>query len=144
MPEEKKVVTIKLKRERTPEMIIRYKDKKDLFKQFQKNLKRFDFPTDEVYWYDWENVHTRMRTPEDVYIAVKDSGFAKMFVRDPHNRETFPSFSSDDGQEQKQKKEPKRVNARRDHSPLCGRGRSRSEPRHGSHHHAEHSYYPMQ
>ncbi|KAL6730071.1 hypothetical protein Aduo_001067 [Ancylostoma duodenale] len=142
MPEERKTVTIKLKRERTPEMTIRYKDKKDLFEQFQKNLKRFGFPTDEVYWYDWENVHTRMRTSEDVYIAVKDDGFAKMFVRDPHNRETFPSFSSDVEEETNEELAKMSMSKNRSPSPVCGRGRSQSEPRHGSLHNAENSYYP--
>ncbi|EYC00831.1 hypothetical protein Y032_0112g286 [Ancylostoma ceylanicum] len=135
MPEEEKVVTIKFYYEQPPQMTIKYTDKKDLFEQFQKNLKRLDFPTDEVYWYDWENVHTRMRTPEDVYIAVKDNPYAKMFARDPRNRATFSSLSSDEDEEELEKGR-RMVKQSKDDNP-------RSEHRHGSRHHADYSYYCM-
>ncbi|KAL6730070.1 hypothetical protein Aduo_001066 [Ancylostoma duodenale] len=131
MSEDEMVVTIKFYCEEPPQMKIKYTDKKDLFEQFQKNLKRFDFPTDEIYWYDWENVHTRMRTPEDVYISVKDNCFAKMFARDPRNRETFSTFSSDDEDEEEERKEKQN-----------GGNNPESDPRRGSRHHADYSYYP--
>ncbi|VDM85994.1 unnamed protein product, partial [Strongylus vulgaris] len=70
-----------------------------------------------------------MRTPDDLYIAVKD-GSAKMFARDPRNRKTFPSFSSDEEEEQEEVEDLK--GRYRSPSPARARGRSRSEPRHGS------------
>ncbi|KAL6730074.1 hypothetical protein Aduo_001070 [Ancylostoma duodenale] len=143
MPDEEKTVTIKLYREAVPRMSIKYKGKKELFKKFQKNLKKYDFPTDELYWYDWENVHLRIRNADDLYTALKDDGFAKMFARDPRNGETFPSFSSDDEEEEQEKKKELAKESKgrnRSPSPTCGRGRSRSEP---CHHHTDYSCYSM-
>ncbi|KAK6727144.1 hypothetical protein RB195_005070 [Necator americanus] len=150
MPEDEKIVSIPLYLEEVPRLNISYKDKYELFKKFQKKLKKLDFPTDELYWYDWENVHLRIRNADDVLLAVEESGFAKMFARDPRNRDTFPSFSSDDDDdgkemEEERKKEeiPIKTERRgRSRSSSGVRGRSRSEPRHGSHHHAEHFYQP--
>ncbi|EYC00825.1 hypothetical protein Y032_0112g280 [Ancylostoma ceylanicum] len=144
MPEEEKTVTIKFYTDDAPQMTIKYKDKKELFKKFQKKLKKFDFPTDELYWYDWENVHLRIRNADDLYIAVRESDFAKMFARDPRNRKTFPSFSSDEDEKEPDEKEVAKEHKSRNcsPSPTRGRGRSRSEPRHGSRHHTDYFYYP--
>ncbi|RCN27691.1 hypothetical protein ANCCAN_26574 [Ancylostoma caninum] len=79
--DEKKTATIKLYRDNVPRITISYKNKKDLFKQFQKKIGRLNLSDNEVYWADWDNDRSVVKTADDLFAAVENNSTVKMFVR---------------------------------------------------------------
>ncbi|KAL6730067.1 hypothetical protein Aduo_001063 [Ancylostoma duodenale] len=147
--DEKKTATIKLYRDNVPRITITYKNKKDLFKQFQKKINQMNLSDNEIYWADWDNDRSVVKTADDLFAAVENNSVVKMFVRtEANNRENdvISCPSSDEEEEEKPEKEPEKKEEMRNRSPspARGRGRSRSEPRrHRSRSHTEPSYDQM-
>ncbi|VDK83024.1 unnamed protein product, partial [Cylicostephanus goldi] len=104
MAEEKKTATIKLYRDNVPRITITYKNKKDLYKNFQKKLKQLNLDMGEVYWADWDNDRTAIKGAEDLFAAVDNNTNVRMFYRPKANKEVFTCPSCDDEDEEVIKK----------------------------------------
>ncbi|EYC17697.1 hypothetical protein Y032_0030g2220 [Ancylostoma ceylanicum] len=125
MAEETKTATIKLYRDKVPRITIIYKDKKDLFKQFQKKIKELDIPIGELYWGDWDNDRSVVRTADDLFGAVENCNPVKMFYRTDGDTDILICPSSDDDEE-KEKEKVAYKNEPRTRSPSPARRRHRS------------------
>ncbi|KAL6730072.1 hypothetical protein Aduo_001068 [Ancylostoma duodenale] len=143
--DEKKTATIKLYRDNVPRITITYKNKKDLFKQFQKKISQLNFPIDEIYWADWDNDRSLVKTADDLFAAVENNSTVRMYVHSKADSHNIVSCSSSDEEEEKEEEpEQKKESRDRSPSPARGRGRSRSEPRrHRSRSHPGPSYDQM-
>ncbi|EYC00837.1 hypothetical protein Y032_0112g289 [Ancylostoma ceylanicum] len=147
--DEKKTATIKLYRDNVPRITITYKGKKDLFRKFQKKISEMDLSNDEIYWADWDNDRSVVKTADDLFAAVENNSTVRMYVRTDANsreKEVISCPSSDDEEEEKREEEAeeKKETRNRSPSPDRARGRSRSEPhRHRSRSHSEPSYDQM-
>ncbi|EPB67299.1 hypothetical protein ANCCEY_13613 [Ancylostoma ceylanicum] len=78
MIDEKKTATIKLYRDNVPRITITYKNKKDLFKQFQKKISEMNLSNDAIYWSDWDNDRSLVKTADDLFAAVENNSTVKM------------------------------------------------------------------
>ncbi|EYC17704.1 hypothetical protein Y032_0030g2224 [Ancylostoma ceylanicum] len=78
---ETKRISIKLYRDNIPRITITYKDKKDLFKQFQKKIEQLSLPPGEVYWADWwEDELYLIETADDLLKGVQsNNNIMKMY-----------------------------------------------------------------
>ncbi|EYC17703.1 hypothetical protein Y032_0030g2223 [Ancylostoma ceylanicum] len=133
MAEETKTATIKLYRDNVPRITITYTDKKDLFKQFQKKIKELHLPIGEIYWADWDNDRSRVKTADDLFGAVENNCNVRMYYRTVGESDivTYPSSDEDEekdeGEEQKVVSEKSESRSRsRSSSPDRRRPRSRS------------------
>ncbi|ETN70399.1 hypothetical protein RB195_007972 [Necator americanus] len=135
MVEEKKTATIKIHRDSVPRIIITYKNKKDLFKTFQKKLKELNLPISEVYFVDWDNDSIMIRTADDLFAAVNNNLSVRMYYYTTDDKEPFTSLSSgEDDEESGKEKEPEKEGEPRSPAPARRRHRSRSASYHGSRH----------
>ncbi|EYC17667.1 hypothetical protein Y032_0030g2203 [Ancylostoma ceylanicum] len=125
MAEETKTATIKLYRDKVPRITITYKDKKDLFKQFQEKIRELDFPVGELYWGDWDNDRSAVKTADDLFGAVQNCNPVRMFYSPPGDDELLTCPSSDDDEEKEDVAEKNETEARSP-SPARRRHRSRS------------------
>ncbi|EYC00828.1 hypothetical protein Y032_0112g283 [Ancylostoma ceylanicum] len=141
MIDEKKTATIKLYRDNVPRITITYKNKKDLFKQFQKKISEMNLSNDAIYWSDWDNDRSLVKTADDLFAAVENNSTVKMYVHGKPNSQNVVSCPSSDEEEDEKRDEEaeeKKESRDRSQSPVRGRGRSRSEPRrHRSRSHPE-------
>ncbi|EYC17671.1 hypothetical protein Y032_0030g2205 [Ancylostoma ceylanicum] len=133
MAEETKTATIKLYRDKVPRITIIYKDKKDLFTQFQKKIKELDFPIGAICWADWDNDRYVVKNADDLYGALEMCNPLRMFYRPPGDNDvlSFPSSDDDEEEEQtktavKSKKEKEDKSRSRSATPARRRHRSRS------------------
>ncbi|KAK6728033.1 hypothetical protein RB195_005595 [Necator americanus] len=144
MAEEKKTATIKIYRDNVPRITISYKNKKDLFKTFQKKLKELDLPPGEIYFADWDNERSIIKTADDLFGAVESNPNSKMYYRTFENKEPFTCLSSDEDDDEGEKELEKEDEPKpRSPSPARRRHRSRSVSYHGSRRHGPPSYDQM-
>ncbi|EYC00826.1 hypothetical protein Y032_0112g281 [Ancylostoma ceylanicum] len=141
MTEEEKTVTLKLYRGSVPRLMIDYKDKNDLYEKFMKNIRRLNFPIGEIYAFDNETNQLVIKNANDLLAAVNDHYNVKVYVCPAE--ESDPLSCPKAGKEKDEEKGKEILRKERTPSPARARGRSRSEPRHGSHYRSEHSFYPM-
>ncbi|KAK6727141.1 hypothetical protein RB195_005067 [Necator americanus] len=115
MTDEEKTVTIKLYCSNEPRMVISYKDKKDLFEQYQKKMKRLGIPTDDVYWADWDSDRYKVRTASDLLRAVEHCTPTKLHIPGNYDDDGWPISDEEDEEEEREegKEERKKRNRSR-------------------------------
>ncbi|CAJ0593622.1 unnamed protein product [Cylicocyclus nassatus] len=87
MAEEEHTATFKIFFE-VPRFTITYKNKKDLFKTFQKKLKQLNLNADGIMWADWDGDRFVLKSPEDLVGAVGhyNGSPVKIFYPTPHHQ----------------------------------------------------------
>ncbi|EYC17706.1 hypothetical protein Y032_0030g2226 [Ancylostoma ceylanicum] len=126
---EAKTATIKLYRDNLPRITISYKGKKDLFKKFQKKLKKLNLPAGEVYWGDvWEDERVLIENADDLFGFVKDDYIVKMYYRRTSDNELLACCSSVEDEEKDEGRGVAEENRRRNRSPSPELRLRRSSP----------------
>lgn len=101
MTEEKKTVTIQIYRYDVPRINITYKNRKDLFKSFVKELKKHHLSIGEVSWADYDNGdRSVIRNANDLFGAVADCNSVKMYCRPTGDTLLFTPPNSDDDEDE--------------------------------------------
>ncbi|EYC17695.1 hypothetical protein Y032_0030g2218 [Ancylostoma ceylanicum] len=105
MANEEKSAIFKLLPAHLPRITFTYKDKWDFLERFEKKLKELKLPIRELYWSDWEKHRTLVKTLDDVFEAVENNQFLKMYyISTGHRRGLFarPGSDEDGGERGKQ------------------------------------------
>ncbi|KAK6727143.1 hypothetical protein RB195_005069 [Necator americanus] len=136
MAGEEKFAILKLYRGSAPRLRIDYTDKNDLYEKFMEKINRLNYPVGEIYTEDDDYDRLLIKNADDLYAAARYNGpQLKVHVLRAPEHDVFSCPSNDEEKEERKEGESlKELHARR---------RSRSEPRHGSRHHAGHYYYPI-
>ncbi|KAL6729583.1 hypothetical protein Aduo_000626 [Ancylostoma duodenale] len=143
MTDETKTATIKLYRDNVPRITITYKDKKDLFKQFQKKVKELDLPIKELYWTDWDNDRSAVKTADDLFGALENNCNVRMYYSASGDDGLFTCPCSDDDEEKDEEKVADERNESRSRSPSPAPRRSRSRSAVSTRLHAQPSHGQM-
>ncbi|VDK53679.1 unnamed protein product [Cylicostephanus goldi] len=132
MAEEKRTATFKIFFE-VPRFTINYKNKKDLFKAFQKKLEELNLNSDGIMWADWDGDRFVIKSPDDLLGAVDlySGSPVKIFYPTPRHQETTISSSDEEEKKEEEKNEEEKceeveVKGCRSRSPSCDRRRHRS------------------
>ncbi|VDK59565.1 unnamed protein product [Cylicostephanus goldi] len=59
---------------------VSYKNKNDLWKSYKKWIRSLNLPSNEVYFCDREGYHTGIRNADDLFEAVQQPGYVKLFT----------------------------------------------------------------
>ncbi|KAL6729585.1 hypothetical protein Aduo_000628 [Ancylostoma duodenale] len=121
--------SMKLIRDNLPRIILNYKDKKDLFKQFQEKIKALNLPKGEVYWGDvWEDERIVIENADDLFEFVENNTIVKMYYRRTDHKKLLARCSSDEDEKKNMEKNVTKKNQfrTRSQSPSRRQHRSRS------------------
>ncbi|KAL6729572.1 hypothetical protein Aduo_000616 [Ancylostoma duodenale] len=82
MSEEDQTVTIRLYSTDVPRLCITYKDKNELYREFQKQLKKLNVSADSVYFLDNDIDRHWIRSADTLYAIVDRVHHSKMYISD--------------------------------------------------------------
>lgn len=128
MPEDLKIVTFKLYVDEMPRVIIPYKDKRDLFKQFKQKTRAIGISPSDIYEVGETSNPIHLRNADVLYDEVKRRGHLQAFVQSSQ-----PSDVPQTARSPARRGSPSSDNCRHRHE---SHGRHRSSRRH----HQEPSY----
>ncbi|EYC17705.1 hypothetical protein Y032_0030g2225 [Ancylostoma ceylanicum] len=101
MAEDKKTITILLHRYDVPLINITYKNRKDLFRTFKKELKKHHLSIGEVSWADVDDgARSSIRNDDDLLGAVANSNLVRMYGRPKDGHRLFTPPNSDEEEEE--------------------------------------------
>ncbi|KAL6729586.1 hypothetical protein Aduo_000629 [Ancylostoma duodenale] len=129
MAEEEKTVTLKIYRDRVPQLEVSYENKKDLYKTFQKKLKELNLPITELYWAEVQSgIRSKLKNADDLFTAVQHCAAVSLYYRTASDDDLVICSSNDEDEEENEKDDDakKKKSETRSRSPAPRRHRSRS------------------